>query len=470
MNISAREASIEDSMVVLGLRNQRESIVASRNPSHIAITEHESWYKNRIKYNQTQPFWIFEDSKKEIGYVRLDESLDFENSFEISICLHEDLHGQGMGQKLLSQTLNMLSIDFASKRVIARIKSINTKSIKIFKKAGFTFFKVDGDFDIYEKNISPIRFVFRADASTEIGTGHVMRIFGLLEELVLQRYQVVFIGDVSEVTWIYERIKALDAAKFFSMESEFTINKLTDILIVDSYQYPVNSNFLEIEKWKFVIVFFDEHTPNYRASLKIHPGLRKICPEISDTKIISGPDFIPFRKTISRISPDADAKKLVITVVGGGIDKFNFVPEIAKAIAKVQGNFEVNFFTNELNSIKPDPRFIVFPIGSQLDLIGNKSNLVFTTASTTCLEFIARGCAVGICSTAINQKQYYEVLPVLGVAAPIGEIINGVWKLDLVVIEKLIVSKDYRDVYTRNSSNLIDLGGARRILNEIISL
>ena len=136
----------------------------------------------------------------------------------------------------------------------------------------------------------------------------------------------------------------------------------------------------------------------------------------------------------------------------------------------MQGNFEVNFFTNELNSIKPDPRFNIFPIGSQLDLIGNKSKLVFTTASTTCLEFIARGCAVGICSTAMNQKQYYEILPVLGVAAPIGEMINGVWKLDLVVIEKLIVSKDYRDVYTRNSSNLIDLDGARRILNEIISL
>ena len=103
-------------------------------------------------------------------------------------------------------------------------------------------------------------------------------------------------------------------------------------------------------------------------------------------------------------------------------------------------------------------------------MIGNKSKLVFTTASTTCLEFIARGCAVGICSTTENQKQYYEELPRLGVAAPLGEMIDGVWKLDLVVIEKLIVSKDYRDEYTKNSTNLIDLGGARRILNEIISL
>jgi|GEM_PF-5679252 len=470
MNISAREASIEDSMLVLSLRNQRESIVASRNPSQITIAEHESWYKNRVKYIRTQPFWIFEDSKKVIGYVRLEKSSDFENSFEISICLHENLHGQGVGLKLLNQALNMLSIDFASKRVIARIKSINTRSIKIFKKAGFSLFETYGDFEIYEKNILPVRFVFRADASTEIGTGHVMRIFGLLEELVLRKYQVVFIGDVSQVKWIYERITALDAVKFFLLESEFTINKLTDILIIDSYQHPVNSNFLEIEKWKFVIAFFDEQTPNYKVSLKIHPGLRKNWPEISDTKIISGSDFIPFRKTISKVSAKTDVKKLIITVVGGGIDKFNFAEEMAKIITRVEGDFEVNFFSNKLNSIEPDPRFNLFPIGSQLDLIGNKSELVFTTASTSCLEFIARGCVVGICSTTVNQTQYYYELPKLGVAAPIGKIIDGVWKLDSVIIEKLIVSKEYRDHYQKKSNNLIKLDGASRILNEIISL
>ena len=157
-------------------------------------------------------------------------------------------------------------------------------------------------------------------------------------------------------------------------------------------------------------------------------------------------------------------------MVGGGIDKFNFDEKMAKIIARVEADFEVNFFSNELNSIGSDPRFNLFPIGPQLDLIGNKSGLVFTTASTTCLEFIARGCVVGICSTTENQKQYYDELPKLGVAAPIGEIIDGVWKLDSVVIEKLIVSKEYRDHYRKKSNNLISLDGASRILNEIISL
>ena len=470
MTISAKEASIEDSILVLNLRNQNESIAASRNSSKITIADHETWYRNRLQFTQTQPFWVFRDSKKVIGYVRLENSTDFENCFEISISISKDLHNKGVGTKVLNQAINMLSINFASKKIIARINSNNTNSIKLFKRAGFSFLKVDDDFDIYEKNVSPVRFVFRADASTEIGTGHVMRILGLLEELVSQKYQVVFIGDVSEVRWIYEKIKTLDAVKFFLLESEFTISKSTDILIVDSYQYPVNSNFLKVEKWKFVIAFFDGYTPNYNAALKIHPGLQKNWPEISGQQIISGSDFIPMRKTIKRISSDVESKKLIITVVGGGVDKFNFAEEMAKIITRVEGDFEVNFFSNELNSIEPDPRFNLFPIGSQLDLIGNKSGLVFTTASTTCLEFIARGCAVGICSTTENQKQYYDELARLGVAAPIGEIIDGVWKLDSAVIRKLIVSKEFREHYQKKSNNLINLDGASRILNEIISL
>jgi len=470
MNISARDASIEDSIHVLNLRNQRESIAASRNPSEITITDHASWYKNRLQFTQTQPFWIFRDSKDVIGYVRLDNSSDFENCFEISISINKDFHNKGVGTKILNQALNMLSINFASKRIIARINLNNINSIKLFKKAGFTYYTVDNGFEIYEKNVSPNRFVFRADASNVIGTGHVMRILGLLEELVLQNYSVVFIGDIHEFGWISERIKALNLVTFSFEESEFTINKLTDVLILDSYHHSITSNFLELEKWKFVIVFFDEYTPNYNATLKIHPGLRTSWPEISSQKIISGSDFIPIRKTIKRISSDVGSKKLVITVVGGGIDKFNFAKEMAKIITRVEGDFEVNFFSNKLNSIGSDPRFNLFPIGPQLDLIGNKSELVFTTASTTCLEFIARGCVVGICNTTENQKQYYDELPRLGVAAPIGEIIDGVWKLDSVVIEKLIISKEYRDHYQKKSNNLIDLDGASRILNEIISL
>jgi spore coat polysaccharide biosynthesis predicted glycosyltransferase SpsG/RimJ/RimL family protein N-acetyltransferase len=465
MNISAREASIEDSLIVHTLRNQPKSVSASTNQSEITKTEHDSWYKTRLKLIQTQPFWIFSDSKSDVGYVRLENSTEFENCFEISISIDENLQNQGVGTKILNQSLNMLSINFASKRIIARIKENNTKSIKLFKKVGFKYIKSNNKILIYEKQITPVRFVFRADASSKIGAGHVMRLFGLL-----QKYQVVFIGDISEFGWILEKIKALNCEIFSLEESKFTMNKFTDILVLDSYHHDTNSNFLELEKWKLVIVFFDEYTPDYKASLKIHPGLRKYWPEISNQNIISGSNFIPIRKSIKKVPKNLLPHKLVITVVGGGIDKFNFASEISEIISEVKIDCEVNFFTNKLSSIRPDHRFNFFPFGDKLDAIGNRSELVFTTASTTCLEFIARGCTVGICHTTQNQTQYYEELPKLGLAIPIGQFINGVWNLDSEIIKRLIVSKEFRKEFVRKSSRLIDLDGARRVLNEIISL
>jgi spore coat polysaccharide biosynthesis predicted glycosyltransferase SpsG/RimJ/RimL family protein N-acetyltransferase len=466
MNIYARDASIEDSMLVLDLRNQQEA----KNAAQITTAEHESWYRNRLEYIHNQPFWIFGDSKKEIGYVRLENSSDFENSFELSIAISKDLIGQGIGTKILNQALNMLSVNFTSKRIIARINSKNDKSLKLFEKAGFNFLSGLNDFRIYEKKVLPIRFVFRADASNLIGSGHVMRILGLMEEIVSRKFQVVFIGDVTGFAWIYEKIKALDIEIFSLHESKFLKNKLADILIIDSYAHSTNSEFLELEKWKSVIVFFDAYTPNYQATLKVYPGLRKKWPDFSGQKAITGPSYIPLRKSILRIPAAPLSEKLVITVVGGGVDKFNFAAEIARTIGKLSADFEANFFVNNIGGFQSDPRFNILPIGAQLDTIGNKSELIFTTASTTCLEFIARGCVVGVCCTVENQRQLYEELPILGVAAPIGQVIRGIWKLNLDLIEELITSKELREKYKKNTRNLIDLSGANRIFNEILSL
>ena len=55
-------------------------------------------------------------------------------------------------------------------------------------------------------------------------------------------------------------------------------------------------------------------------------------------------------------------------------------------------------------------------------------------------------------------------------AAPIGQVIRGIWKLNLDLIEELITSKELREKYKKNTRNLIDLSGANRIFNEILSL
>ena len=162
------------------------------------------------------------------------------------------------------------------------------------------------------------------------------------------------------------------------------------------------------------------------------------------------------------------SSNLVITVVGGGVDKTGFASEMSKHLKLFPGVFKVNFFSADSPSIESDLRFQIFEFSDKLDEIGNQSDLIFCTASSTSLEFIARGCAVGIVCGSFNQEQYYRILPKLGVAEAIGVYKDDKWVLDLNVIQNLISSRSLREELSKKSLELIDFDGAKRVVNEIM--
>ena len=47
-----------------------------------------------------------------------------------------------------------------------------------------------------------MRFIFRADASRENGSGHVMRSSVLAEEAISRGYECIFIGEISDLDWV----------------------------------------------------------------------------------------------------------------------------------------------------------------------------------------------------------------------------------------------------------------------------
>ena len=110
------------------------------------------------------------------------------------------------------------------------------------------------------------------------------------------------------------------------------------------------------------------------------------------------------------------------------------------------------------------------PIGSTLDDYAANVDLVFTTASTTSLEFIAREVAVGIGCAVDNQEKYYESLSAFGVAAPIGRFVDGHWEIDHAKIFELVNSIHIRETLRRRCAGLVDLRGAGRIVDEILKL
>lgn len=469
MTIRARSATLADSGLILEWRNHESSRKHSTSNRVIDRDEHEKWYQKRIQQIDDQSFWIFSNETSQLGYVRFDRSIDSKNTFEISICINPDFQNQGYGKDVLAKSLFLHFEEHPTSKIIARVSRNNFSSLSLFTTANFIEKISSDDFLVLQLVNRNLRFIFRADASNQIGTGHTQRSLGLIQELTDLGYEVIFVGDTSEITWVTIQMKSLGFSNIFSKEQDFTSNPKTDILILDTYTIPTNSEFINKLNWLLVVVIYDLHTPDYNAHIILHPGVSEIIVAKNNARLLSGPTYVLLRKSIKRLPVETKSSNLVITVVGGGVDKIGFASEMSKHLKLIPGIFKVNFFTADATSIDSDLRFQTFEFSNKLDEIGNESDLIFCTSSSISLEFIARGCAVGIVCGSFNQQQYYQILPKLGVAEAVGVYQDDRWVLDLKLIQNLIASKSLRDKLSRKSLELIDFDGAKRVINEIMT-
>ena len=193
-----------------------------------------------------------------------------------------------------------------------------------------------------------MRYVLRADASKSIGSGHVMRSSAIAEELISRGEEVIFVGRISDLPWVEERIAAFGFSQIYSQAESFISNSATDVLLLDSYEIEVDDQFIDLKKWLHVVALVDEQTPIYFCTLRIHPGLSPSWFVNSSIPVLAGPKFIPLRASLSRNSSIArrESEILKVVVVAGGSDPYNVVLEISKILAELNEKFEAYLFTN----------------------------------------------------------------------------------------------------------------------------
>lgn len=316
-----------------------------------------------------------------------------------------------------------------------------------------------------------MRLVFRVDASQNIGTGHVMRCSAIIEEAVSRNIDCIVVGNMGGIEWLESRIMQLGVT-FVEESNIFYFSKNSDILVIDSYEIPVTDSFIQPINWKFVVNIADEETPNYSSNLIIHPGIDSITVKQFGTKFLTGPDFIPLRKNIKKAANFnwGNVKKVVI--FGGGSDKYNLASAIAAELVEISQFETAVFFTNLKQEIGLlDSRFQVADFGPALDDVLEDAGLVFTTASTSSLEIIAREIPLGVCSSVTNQDPYFKALSEKGLAVGVGTLNNsGKWNLDSALIRALFNDPNLRFNLRQNSSGFMDLLGSQRIVDELQSL
>jgi spore coat polysaccharide biosynthesis predicted glycosyltransferase SpsG len=318
-----------------------------------------------------------------------------------------------------------------------------------------------------------MRYVLRADASKLMGAGHVMRSSAIAEELIARGEEVIFVGQISDLPWVEERIASLGFGKIYKQSNDYISSSDSDVLIIDTYNSEITDPFIDPKNWLHIVAIVDELTPNYRCTLRIHPGLDSNWTGNSLIPILAGPKYIPFRSSLSRnIHVRNDEKHVFkIAVIAGGSDPHGLVNEIAKILATMTEQFEAYLFSSSYTDSVLDSRFFYVEMGPILDELTRDVDLVLTTASTSSLEFIARGLCVGIVCAIDNQEQYYETLSELGIAIPLGfRNSTNNWDLNHQKIYSLVNSSELREHLIARASGLIDFNGASRIVDAITNL
>ncbi len=317
-----------------------------------------------------------------------------------------------------------------------------------------------------------MRFIFRADASRKIGSGHVMRLSVLAEEAISRGIECIFVGNISGLDWVSERVSNLGFSQVLPNHDLFRVNHKSDILILDTYTIPVSDKFIARKNWRLVLSIRDQVTPKYESDIELRPGLVKVDSGQTSPVILSGAEHILIRKGIGKSNKSRWlGDELRVLVVGGGSDPFGFVQAITGIFGAMNLKMEVHAFTHGAIPQSSNVRFIKHSVGSGLDLIADKVDVVFTTASTSSLEFIAREIPTGIACAVNNQVENYDQLGSLGYAVQIGRYSSDEnWDLDTHSIRELLESQETRESLRCATQSLIDLNGAARVVDTLVSL
>ena len=136
--ISFRDANIEDLPIIVDIYNSTvptRMVTADTEP--VSINDRLGWFNEHHPHRR--PLWVVEYGDDILGWVSLQSFYGrpaYDATAEISIYLHEDIRGKGLGKKILNKVITAcptLEID----TLLGFIFGHNEPSIGLFLSFGF---------------------------------------------------------------------------------------------------------------------------------------------------------------------------------------------------------------------------------------------------------------------------------------------------------------------------------------------
>jgi len=340
-----------------------------------------------------------------------------------------------------------------------------------------------------------MRLLIRADASSKIGTGHVMRCLALA-----QAWQdaggEVFFATVRDAFRLEERLRSegidieyVTAEPGSIEDAEQTAAIARNIeagwIVVDGYHFGAEYQRV-VKEAGLKLLFIDDngHANHYYADIVLNQNIHASEAYYSNrepyTHLILGAKYVLLRREFlewrgwQRQIPDV-AKKILVTM--GGSDPNNVTLKVLNALRdiKLEG-LEVRILVGggnphleELKFASKDLPFkttIEFNISNVPEVLA-WSDLAVSSAGSTCWEMAYMGLPAILIAVAENQVNNGEHLGELGIVSnlewhkSISEIIlrKG--------IIKLIISANIRGEMAEKGRELVDGRGAERAARKL---
>jgi len=333
--------------------------------------------------------------------------------------------------------------------------------------------------------------VIRADASPEIGTGHVMRCLALAEAWQDNGGDVVFVsaGDSPAIEGRLKR-EGMDFIQISQGagtpgDADETVGIAQDIgavwITVDGYHFGEEYQ-KAIKDAGLSLLFIDDygHADHYYADLVLNQNLYAreslYTSHAPYTRFLLGPKYVLIRREFldwsdrDRIIPEI-ATKILITL--GGSDPDNITLKIIEAVKIVDlRNLEVIVVIGGVNphterieeAVKDSPVFRLFKNAENMPELMAWADVAISAGGSTCWELLFMGIPSLVMPIAENQKPIVKELQSLGIAQTIeGNAVNNPVQLAQVLSE-FLRSREIRSGLSERKVRYIDGKGPSRII------
>lgn len=293
------------------------------------------------------------------------------------------------------------------------------------------------------------KILIRADASSSVGTGHVMRCLVLAKRFRQRNIIVEFLckdllgnnyARLKEEGFLVHLFSANTLDEELLLLNQVLHQEVYQLLVIDHYAYhaSVEKKIKAPQNTKLLVIddLFSEHICDYLLNQNIYAGLddyQELVPQ--ETKLFLGYQYALLRDEFLALSPNArtlDGKETlrVLVTLGGG-DFFDLYKDIILVLANANRSFHVDLLFVQMNAYVQSivDLFNNYKLSFQLHinaqniaLLMQQADFAITAAGTTILETLHLQLPSIIIKVADNQSRNIEFIK----AHQLGSVISGI--------------------------------------------